>query len=348
MGTGHESVPGWIPGGGVDPMEPAGSSGPGMEPQPSPMDADPGVPTDVGQDAPAEPSRTPDAPVEPGQGSPAQPSMPDDLLAGSESSPPGTPPVIWVPPPPPPPASAIPGWGTAGLPDTPPGGWTPPAPTSPAPAPPVGWSPPATPTGGIPGWGTTGPAGGQGSAQRSNGCLIAVIAMVVVLSLVAIVAIVGLIFVGGQISAILSTAGTELSSPPPDAGSPSGGTVNVLDLTAGSCFDRPEPSADNTITQVTLLPCSGRHALEVVAVVTPPYASDAPYPGDSQIEQEAATRCTAAFTSYVGIPENASIYTVDWYRVTEPGWVSGDRMIDCLAMSDDGTPIVGSVRDVRR
>ena len=79
-----------------------------------------------------------------------------------------------------------------------------------------------------------------------------------------------------------------------------------------------------------------------------PDAADAPFPGDSQIGQQARARCTAAFTSYVGIPEDTSIYMADWYQVTEQGWAGGDRSIDCLATSDDGTPIVGSVRDVRR
>ena len=273
MGTGHESVPGWIPGGGVDPVEP---------------------------------------PATPEQGAPAQPIMPGDTLAGSGSAPPGTSPVSWAPPPP-----------------------TPPPPLT-------------TPTGGIPGWGTTGPASGQGGAPRSNGCVVAGVVIALVLALFATFAIVGLIFLGGQMSAILPTVRTELSSPLPDARRPSGGMVNIGDVMTGDCFNPPELGADRTVRQINLRPCTTAHILEVVAVVTLPDAADASFPGDTRIEQEAQTRCDAAFTSYLGVAQNASVYVTQWYAVSESGWGVGDRAIDCLAASADGTPIVGSVRDVRR
>ena len=215
--------------------------------------------------------------------------------------------------------------------------------------PPVGWSPQVTPTpvGGIPGWGTAGPTGGQGNSGRSSGCGAAGVIVIVIVIVLLFVPIVGLLFLGGHVSTILSTVGTELSSLPPDAGQPSGGTVNVLDLAVGNCIDSPA-DARRTVSQLTLLPCSAAHAAEIVAVIDLPYAPDAPYPGDTEIEQQSLTRCTAAFTTYVGIPQDGSIYRADWYRVTEQGWASGDRSIDCLATSDDGTPIVGSIKGVRR
>ena len=295
MGTDQESVPGWVPGGGLDPIEPPPTPGP---------------------------------------------------------------PVYWAPPVPKPPADAIPGWGAADRPDNPPAGWTQPTqPNQATPTPTVGWSAPAA-AGSVPSWGTAFPVSDQGGAARSDKKLLAAIGIIVVLAFVAsiaVVTIVLLIFVGGHLPAAVPPVATELSSPSPDISQPSGDTeqrygqlVSAASLVAGDCFDPPQHATNSTIAAVTLLRCNTPHILEVVAVVALPDAPDAPFPGNNQIAQEAGIRCATAFTSYVGIPEEASIYTSEWYRATESGWDAGDHMVECLAMTPHGTPILGSVMNAYR
>jgi len=192
---------------------------------------------------------------------------------------------------------------------------------------------PASPT-------TAGPAGwiapsGMSSGGRSP-VLVFVLGCAAIVLLLFASSTVGLIYLGSQMSVILDPAQRQ----------PQAGTVYVLDLRVGDCFDEPAASADGMVVDLIERDCAEAHAFEVTAIVQVP--DGGAWPGDDAVSASAEAQCGPAFVSYVGSSPEASIYDVAWYSVTEEGWQGGDRSIDCLAFADDESPTTGSAKGANR
>jgi hypothetical protein len=79
-----------------------------------------------------------------------------------------------------------------------------------------------------------------------------------------------------------------------------------------------------------------------------PGNGDAAFPGQAGFNTFIVEKCTAAFTSYVGVPEEQSILGFLAYSPVESGWKQGDRDITCFLGAVDGSKLTGSMKNARR
>jgi hypothetical protein len=111
------------------------------------------------------------------------------------------------------------------------------------------------------------------------------------------------------------------------------------ELPPGPCWDLEVE--DGLLMGWTEVSCDGPRDTEVS------YAEsflDGSYPGDDFLDGEAADMCQAAFERYIGLTPTQSIYDMDWLRPTEDLWAGGSRQAICLVISDDGSPLTGTVK----
>lgn len=245
------------------------------------------------------------------------------------------------------------------------------------PFPPQGLPPhaPSAPTTGVPGLGIAGLAAALVGAVVA--CLPpvslvgwAVLAIGLVLSVVSLflrrrkwagisgigVAVFGAL-TAGALGLLLSVGGTagpivESGSSPddtsigsddadPDASGPAGDgeTIEVMDLGLGDCL----PYIDDTVWELTLIPCDEPHDSEVYFVFS--FPEDGEYPGDDAVTAEAISRCEAAFGEFVGQSYDES-YDLDyyWFSPNKRSWDNAnDRTVQCLIFSYDGD-VTGSLK----
>jgi len=108
----------------------------------------------------------------------------------------------------------------------------------------------------------------------------------------------------------------------------------------GPCYDLD--LENGVLAGWTEVSCTGPRQVEVS------FAADfeeGPFPGDSYLGDRAEDTCQEAFTSYVGIPPEASIYGADWLVPTEQTWADEARQGICLVTADDGSILTGVVKD---
>jgi len=120
----------------------------------------------------------------------------------------------------------------------------------------------------------------------------------------------------------------------PTAGITNSQNVDAFSLHVGDCLISAD--LDTTFSNVPGVPCTEAHDSEVIYIFD---VTDATYDEDT-INSEADTQCQQAITDYVG-PNYASVgsegldYT--WFNPTQDSWNSGDREIDCVAMTNAST-----------
>ncbi|MEA2621297.1 MAG: hypothetical protein QOH61_207 [Chloroflexota bacterium] len=119
---------------------------------------------------------------------------------------------------------------------------------------------------------------------------------------------------------------------------------NVFSLKVGDCFNGGGASE---VSDVTTVDCASPHDAEVYSVFDYPNAPSA-YPGDDAIGAAADTRCRQDFAIFVGLSYDESIYNSNKLRPTSKSWESGDRTIDCLITSADGTQLTGSAKGTKK
>lgn len=91
----------------------------------------------------------------------------------------------------------------------------------------------------------------------------------------------------------------------------------------------------------TPVDCATEHFAEVY-LITDLEGGDA-YPGDSQVEDEAAELCLSAFADYVGSSYEDSSLDFVFVNPDETTWAAGDREVSC-AIFDPAGSLTGSVR----
>ena len=124
----------------------------------------------------------------------------------------------------------------------------------------------------------------------------------------------------------------------------------AAELKPGDCFDDPITAGQGggEIKDVQHHPCSEAHHFEVIQTFKFPSGGDAPFPGQGGFETFIVEKCKAAFTSYVGIPEDQSSMGFLAYSPVESGWKQGDREITCFLGAVDGSKLTGSMKNARR
>lgn len=174
-------------------------------------------------------------------------------------------------------------------------------------------------------YGAPGPAlPGQQPEKKSTGL---VIALVLIALLVIGGAIIGALLLGDDAD---PEAGVNVN----DVTEPTG--IYDTDLGVGMCLESLDYNADQ---QLTVLPCSDPHTVEVIAETT---LDDADYPGDDAVEDEADSYCTSAAGDVVGDQpiERAELRVL---YPTQSTWDAGDRLVSCLARAEPGVTFTGSI-----
>ncbi len=150
--------------------------------------------------------------------------------------------------------------------------------------------------------------------------------------------IAGLIFAGGSMYELFTSADRDESGIVVGAGD-----VASEDLQVGDCLLLPDEVAEDgsfEFESLRAVPCNEPHDLEVFGRVR---ALPGPYPGEVALSDYGQQECAAMFESYVGLPvehEARLIYSTS-YPLAE-SWTAGDRMLDCMLQTWDGSPLTGS------
>lgn len=117
------------------------------------------------------------------------------------------------------------------------------------------------------------------------------------------------------------------------------GCTSVLTLDVGTCFDDPDDFAE--VTDVPVVECADPHDNEVIGVFDIPGDE---FPGETVVNDAAERGCLDAFSTYIGVPYEDSIYDIGWFGPTEDSWSIGDREVICFAYRVDLAEITRSIR----
>lgn len=121
---------------------------------------------------------------------------------------------------------------------------------------------------------------------------------------------------------------------------------DVFKLVPGDCFN--DESDAETVSTVDIVECSVPHTWEAYASIQ---MTEDTYPGEDATKTEADNACNQPFTDYVGLGYDDSAYDYSFYYPTQETWddtVLHDREILCLATSDDGSQITGSLKGINK
>jgi len=131
-----------------------------------------------------------------------------------------------------------------------------------------------------------------------------------------------------------NATGTTNAPRPSDASITASSTVNAFSLHVGDCLNSASINGD--FSEVPGVPCNEAHDSEVTYIYD---LTDASFDADT-INAEATTQCTQALSDYVG-PNYASVTPgigMSYFIPTSDSWNSGDREVDCLAMTTSNNP----------
>jgi hypothetical protein len=94
---------------------------------------------------------------------------------------------------------------------------------------------------------------------------------------------------------------------------------------------------------VTVVPCTQPHLAEVFFAGNV-WPQSLAYPGDNEVNRQANNRCDTALDAYVGRPDYPVTFTD---RAIVPGstaWLSGDRLVICVAYKASFAPVNYSIK----
>lgn len=115
--------------------------------------------------------------------------------------------------------------------------------------------------------------------------------------------------------------------------------VTIEDAPPGPCYDFD--LVDGFVDGFDEVSCEGEREVEVA------FASDfepGTYPGLDTLNEQAEASCDNIFERYVGVSQDESRYRASWLVPTEEMWVGGNLQGVCLIVSDDGSPLSGTVK----
>jgi hypothetical protein len=133
--------------------------------------------------------------------------------------------------------------------------------------------------------------------------------------------------------------------------------TQASELDVGDCFQEPAtvsgltttvpgastPDAERVLS-VPTVKCDEPHDFEVTIIHKADGADDA-YPGSAAIANASTSPCAAGFEDYVGAsPQESALDSTPLLFPTKLSWEDGQRDVVCVAVSDDESQVVGSVR----
>ena len=117
------------------------------------------------------------------------------------------------------------------------------------------------------------------------------------------------------------------------------GFTALTEAPPGPCYDLE--TEDGVLRGFNEVGCDGPRDAEVA------FASDfepGPWPGVDYLQDTARDTCANAFEAYVGISHDESIYGAWSLLPTEEMWNEGNRQGVCLVITEDGSPLTGTVK----
>jgi hypothetical protein len=123
---------------------------------------------------------------------------------------------------------------------------------------------------------------------------------------------------------------------------PGGEVVYASDLEVGDCL--PEGLDGEEFFEVTVVPCDGPHLDEIYYEFTLP---DGDFPGEDALADAAIRECEPEFEEFADIAYEESELDYWWLTPTETSWAGGDRTMQCLIYSYEGT-VTGTLEGAAR
>lgn len=124
-----------------------------------------------------------------------------------------------------------------------------------------------------------------------------------------------------------------------------GDTVDVTELTVGTCVQDPLAGAtEGQVSDIQTVDCTQPHDEEVFAVYDMPGGSSDPFPGDQAVIDESNTGCQGRFEAYVGRDYFSSELDITTIYPTAMSWAMGDREVVCMAYRMDGQQLTEPVQ----
>jgi hypothetical protein len=105
--------------------------------------------------------------------------------------------------------------------------------------------------------------------------------------------------------------------------------TEVVDLKVGDCMDS-SGSAGAVVSSAGTMPCTQEHSEEIFARLD---VEGDEMPDD--LSDQAQAYCVDQFTPYVGTDPDSSSLSITWLEPTSSSWDLGDRVVLCIAETDD-------------
>jgi hypothetical protein len=94
---------------------------------------------------------------------------------------------------------------------------------------------------------------------------------------------------------------------------------------------------------VTVVPCTEQHLAEVFFAANV-WPQSLAYPGNNEVTRQAVNRCDTALDAYVGRPDHLAAFTDTAFYPDSPVWLSGDRLVMCVAYRADFQSVDYSIK----
>ena len=120
------------------------------------------------------------------------------------------------------------------------------------------------------------------------------------------------------------------------------GSLDVFNMHVGDCFNDATSSGDGIqeYSSVAGVPCGNPHDNEVYAVFD---VSNASFPGDDSMYEQAFQSCLKRFDGFVGKDYESSSLDIMPLYPTHASWSQGDREVICAVYDMNLAKLEGSV-----
>ena len=118
--------------------------------------------------------------------------------------------------------------------------------------------------------------------------------------------------------------------------------ADVWSIKTGDCLNDSAVAIDAEVETLPIVTCDQPHDTEVFLTVSMDDAVDAEFPGDDVVAETADSACYEAFSEYIGLSYEESLYDFAYYQPTAESWAFGNRDIYCIVFDPNG-PITGTL-----
>lgn len=132
-----------------------------------------------------------------------------------------------------------------------------------------------------------------------------------------------------------------------------GAPVNPFDLRAGDCYNEVswiDEDQERRINITAKIDCAEPHDREVYFEEEFPAPQNAPFPGDVKMSEWSTELCYGAFSGFVGLEYELSIYGIDFLQPTKETFehpVGRHRRVTCSLYDTTDNQVVGTARGSR-